>query len=568
MNLRPYQQTCLRLSLEHYRAGINRQLAVLATGLGKAVLFAALRESMGFRRKVMVLVHREELAEQAAKKLKIWNPSLRVGIEMAERWSHADGIFPDDLVVASVPTMGRKGSSRLKRFLPEEFDAVVADEAHHCTEDGQWARVLDHFGLMEPGGRILSLGMTATPNRSDGKGLAKFFDAIVFHMPIYKTEDGTPGGIDTGYLVPLEYWTVETDSNLDDVHTRHGAFIDSELSKAVNTPERNAELLKMWMEKAYGLRTLGFTVDIQHAHDMAAVWRKWSVTAEAVWGTDPDRKRKFERHRSGEITVLFNCQVTREGYDDPGIRCIILAAPHKAALPIEQEIGRGTRLPVGIDNLLTAKASGARLEKESCVVIAAIDPTRKHKLFDLPALFGLPQGFKSTGASITKVKEEFEKVAKEYPTADLSSIKSLSQLQTVATNISLFHVQYPPEIARMSELAWRKSADGYMLAVGRDLVTISKDLREEYQIRGRVGDKVAEFSAQNLPGAMNVADKFILDSGGVKGYLLRDARWKQDQPSEAQLWKCRQLKITVPPGASKGQVSAAITAKQIAMRAR
>jgi hypothetical protein len=108
-----------------------------------------------------------------------------------------------------------------------------------------------------------------------------------------------------------------------------------------------------------------------------------------------------------------------------------------------------------------------------------------------------------------------------------------------------------------------------MLAVNRDLVTISKDLREEWQIRGRVGDVVAKLSAQNLPGAMNLADRFVLDHGGIKGYLARDARWKTENvpPTGPQLGLCKRLKITVPPGMTKGQVSAAIDARMAQMNA-
>ena len=170
--LRPYQERFFSVVRERQAAGVNRQLGVLATGLGKACLFAALRTQMDFRRKIMVLVHREELADQAADKLKRWNPELHVGIEMANRYADVDGIFPATLVVGSVPTLGRKGSMRIRRFLPEDFDCVVSDEAHHSTSP-QWKNVLAHFGLLDPGGSILSLGLTATPNRSDGLGCGR-----------------------------------------------------------------------------------------------------------------------------------------------------------------------------------------------------------------------------------------------------------------------------------------------------------------------------------------------------------------------------------------------------------
>ena len=157
-------------------------------------------------------------------------------------------------------------------------------------------------------------------------------------------------------------------------------------------------------------------------------------------------------------------------------------------------------------------------------------------------------------------------MAKEFPTADLSNVLSLSKLEAIAEDIALFQVHYPPEINKLSELGWRKSGDGYMLAVNRDLLTISKDLREEWQIRGQVNGTKIEYSAQNLPGAFNVADALVPKD--FVGLVKRDARWHGDRPTEKQLGLARILHLTVPPGATKGAVSAAIDAKRAMMRAK
>src|SRR5512146_2784442 len=143
MQLRPYQEHFFSRVREARDAGVNRQLGVLATGLGKAVLFAALREKLGFQKRVMVLVHREELANQAADKIQRWNPGLMVGVEKAERQSRP----MDSFVVASVPTIGRKNSPRILKFHPSDFDCIVSDEAHHSTAP-QWRNVLEYFGVL------------------------------------------------------------------------------------------------------------------------------------------------------------------------------------------------------------------------------------------------------------------------------------------------------------------------------------------------------------------------------------------------------------------------------------
>lgn len=553
MILRPYQQRFFESVKTHLQHGVNRQLGVLSTGLGKACLFAALREQMGFQRKIMVLVHREELANQAADKLHRWNPHLRVGVEMADRWADVDGIFPHTLIVASVPTLGRRGSSRIKRFLPDDFDAVVSDEAHHSVSP-QWKNVLAHFDLIKPNeSHILSLGLTATPNRSDGQGLRENFDVIAFDMGIRQ-------GIESGYLVDLRGIKVSTKTNLDKVHSRAGDFAEDELSDAVNTDARNAAVVKEWMKHAFGLPSIVFTVDIQHAVDLAAVFKKCSIAAEAVWGDDPLRADKLRDHREGRITVLCNCAVLTEGYDDWRIRCIVLAKPTKSALLYTQMIGRGTRIPDGVDNILTWPGEVA---KRDCLIMDVVDCTSKHTLMTMPSLLGMPTNLDLKGKSVIKAKEQFERVAREFPTADLSQVLNLNKLDSIAENISLFQVHYPPEIGKLSELKWRASGeDGYMIAVDRaSLVTVQKNLIGEWDIRGHIGDKTVEMAAQNLPGAMNMADAFILSSGGIKPYLAREAGWHSGQPTPAQIALCKKLGIQIPVGATKGSVSVAIDTK-------
>jgi superfamily II DNA or RNA helicase len=551
MRLRPYQEKFFAAVRGRREEGVNRQLGVLATGLGKACLYSALRDQMGFEKKILVLVHREELANQGADKLQRWNPGLMIGVEKAERSSSP----MDTLIVASVPTIGRRGSSRILKFNPEDFDAVVSDEAHHLKPGSQWANVLEYFGLLRPSeSPILSLGLTATPNRSDGVGLRVFFDCITFDMGIRE-------GIDSGYLVDLKGLRVAGRANLDHVHSRAGDFAEEELSKEVNTPQRNAIIVKEWMKHAYGKKTIVFTVDVQHALDLAAAFKAHVVEADAVWGDDPDRARKLADHRDGRITVLCNCAILTEGYDDPGVEVIIDAAPTKSALRYTQKIGRGTRIPADIDNLHEARAAGLAISKDSCLIIDVVDNCSKHSLMTMPSLLGLPKDLDLKGKSITKAQEQIERIAREFPTANIQDIKSLDQLKSIAENISLFHVAYPPEISTLSELAWRKADNGYCLAVNREMVTISQDLRQEWWVRGSLNGKRIEQSSQNLPGAFNQADRMILDNGGCLPILRRTALWRDSKPSEKQVDLCRKLGIAIPRDATKGQVSAALTLK-------
>ena len=542
--LRGYQQECLALSLKHYRTGLNRQLAVMATGLGKTACAASLRQHHGFGKRIMFLVHMETLAVQAANAMQKWNPDLRVGVEMAGSYVDMDGLYPPHFIVASVPTLGRKGSDRIKRFDPFDFDCIIQDEAHIGISDS-FKRVYDHFGLLTPNpDGILFLGITATPNRSDGKGLRELFDVIIFDMGIQK-------GIADGWLCDLVGFRVNGKAHLDKVHTRAGDLAQDELSDEVNTPERNAIIVKEWYKVAFGKRTLAFTVDVQHALDLAEAFRAHGEPAEAVWGEDPQRHDKIYRHKSGKYSVLCNCNVLSIGYDDPRIECIISAAPTKSELRYVQQIGRGTRIADG---------------KESCTVIDVVDNSSKHSLTTISTLLGLPKDLDLKGEKYSVAKQKLERIAREFPTANVQDIKSLDQLKSIAENISLFQPNYPPEISRLSELQWRKTTDGYMLVSGFDLLTVTKDLREEWHIRGNVKGKQIDMASQNLPGAMNVADSLI--PSDMMPLLKRNLRWHGDRPTEKQLGLARILHLAVPPGATKGQVSAAIDQKRAMMRAK
>ena len=196
MQLRPYQSDCLHRSYEAYQRGTNRQLAVLATGLGKTAIASNLRSHHGFRGKALFLVHYETLAVQAANAMAKWNPGLHIGVEMAGSYADLEGLYSPEFIVASVPTLGRKNSDRIKRFNPADFDCIIQDEAHIGMAES-FKRVYKHFGLLEPNPEgPLFLGITATPNRSDGQGLRELFDEIVFDMGIQK-------GIEEGWLCDI-----------------------------------------------------------------------------------------------------------------------------------------------------------------------------------------------------------------------------------------------------------------------------------------------------------------------------------------------------------------------------
>ena len=267
-SLRSYQLEALQEIGNAFAENRRRLLLVLPTGTGKTVIIAhllrhpAIRawldEYPRHRQRMLVIAHREELLEQAAAQIRAVNPELRVDVEQGAQCARKDA----DVVIASVATIGRTGSSRLSAIKPSQFRVVVVDEAHHAVAS-TYLNVLRHFALVPPDGFAAStirrrgfaseedyrkalqeewerqkhsdvalLGVTATPERGDNVGLWYVFDEIVYAR-------GLRDMISRRYLCRLRAYKVESVESIDDVHVRQGDFIQSELSHALNTRRRN-----------------------------------------------------------------------------------------------------------------------------------------------------------------------------------------------------------------------------------------------------------------------------------------------------------------------------------------
>ena len=144
MQDRPYQTDAIAATLSEYDKGVRKMLHVMATGCGKTIVFSKLYEAMKSRLpgKMLIIAHRDELIEQNADKAKSVNPSLKVGKEAGAYHSSPD----DDIISASVQTLGRKGTARLEKLNWEQIDKVIIDEAHHGITDG-YSRILERSGM-------------------------------------------------------------------------------------------------------------------------------------------------------------------------------------------------------------------------------------------------------------------------------------------------------------------------------------------------------------------------------------------------------------------------------------
>lgn len=532
---RPYQTEAQNSIASELNNGTYQQLISMATGTGKTVVFSKLYERLkaSLPGQQLILAHRDELIDQAIEKVRAINPTLRVDKEKAE---HKADPSLADVIVASVATLGRKQAKRLQNYNWENFDKFIVDEAHHSTAQS-YINVFEASGILQPWSKRLLLGVTATPQRSDGKALAAIYQKISY---IYSMRQA----IEDGWLVDVIGQRVETKTSLDKVKTAGGDFKQDELADAVNNPQRNQLVVKAWLDLAQGRQTIGFTVDIQHAVDLATMFRQYGVKAEAVWGDDPERADKIQRHKACDITVLLNCGVLTEGYDDWRVGCILLARPTKSGVLFAQMVGRGTRLQDGTGNL---KENLLAPVKRDCIVIDVVDSSTKHSLITLPTLMGLSTRMNLKGTSVVRAVQSLEAAQREHSHIDFSQLTDITQIEAFIQSVNLFDIKFPPEVEENSELSWMTAADGgYILMLPKKdkndnplpggEIRIKQNLLDKWEINGTISNIKYKGVRDSVEQVFKAADDLIYSKAADHLKILkREEKWHNDPPSVAQM---------------------------------
>jgi len=383
LKLRDYQEECIQSVLASLDGGHKRLGISLATGAGKTVIFTQLieriRASAGGATQTLVLAHRRELVEQAARHCVDAYPDKRVEIEMGSL--HATGTA--DITIASIQSI--TSGDRMAKFDPARFKLVLVDEAHHIVAPG-YMRVLQHFGLASKQPRSPSLvGVSATFSRFDGLRLGAAIDEIVYHKDYVEM-------IGDRWLSDLVFTSVESTADITRVRSGPNRdFQSGDLSRAVNTDKVNDVTVRSWLARAAGRKsTLVFCVDLAHVTGLTQKFRERGVDARFVTGdTDKaERSSRLDAFKKGAFPVLVNCGVFTEGTDIPNIDCVVLARPTKSRNLLVQMIGRGMRLHPGKDN---------------CHVIDMVS-SLETGIVTTPTLFGLDPGELVSNATVDDLK--------------------------------------------------------------------------------------------------------------------------------------------------------------------
>lgn len=348
LKLRPYQTEAGDALERAWSEGVTRAAVVLPTGMGKTVIFAHLiARHVGRGGVVILLVHREELAQQAAAKLRTVDPSLRVGIVKAER-DETDA----DVLVCSVPTLARPARlERVLRAIRGRRRLVVVDEAHHATA-ATWRSTLAALGSFDG---VPTAGFTATMTRHDSGHLGDVWEKVVYSRDILF-------GIRSGYLTDVKGKRVTVDDfDLASVAKSRGDYSEGGLGEALLASGAGEIIAESYVEHAKDRPGVLFAPTVDTATVFAEDLTDAGIPAETITGTTPNEERRdiFARHRSGETQVLSNCMVLTEGWDAPHTSCAVIARPTQAAGLYTQMVGRVLRPFPGKDDALVLDVVGA-----------------------------------------------------------------------------------------------------------------------------------------------------------------------------------------------------------------
>lgn len=335
---------------------------------GKTFVFSLLAKlGIVHGRRVLILVDRDELVNQAVTRLKE-DVFLEAEVEKGARKASRDAA----MVVASVQSLHEE---RLHTWDRENFNLIVVDEAHHAVAN-TYKRVFDHFHTAK------LVGVTATPDRPDAVSLmGTVFDEVAYEM--------TPrDAVNQGWLVEPHQQFIAVDG-LDYTSVRRvaGELSADDLDSLLRNDEMLRKMVKPTIERVGERQAIVFCATVAHAHAVAEYLRTLGRTAAAADGKTSKKERKsiVEQFRAGDIQYAVNCGLWSEGFDAPRTSAVVMMRPTLSRIVYAQQAGRGARpYPTDlINNLPTAalrRAAIAESSKPDFLLLDFVGNSGKHKL--------------------------------------------------------------------------------------------------------------------------------------------------------------------------------------------
>ncbi|MDP3275577.1 MAG: DUF3427 domain-containing protein [Deltaproteobacteria bacterium] len=337
------QHAALQLLAAQRAQGVRRALVVAATGVGKTLLAAFDAHAAGAR-KILFVAHRKDIVAQAAKEFaRVFGGALdaEVLIDGARPHEPTGGGAPRDAAFVTIQSLSGKGAAALRA---RSWDYVVVDEFHHAEAE-RWKKTL--FAL---DARFL-LGLTATPERADGRNVMDLCDGnVVFEVRL-------PEAIRMGALLRFHYFGIADDEAVDYGAIR-GEKDEDAIGRALSVTSRVDLVLRHAAEKGYdGVKRVGvgFCAGVRHAEFMRDEFAARGHAAAVVHGGTPTDERAaiYENLQSltHPLQWIFVADVLNEGVDLPAINTVLFLRPTESSVVFLQQLGRGLRKYPGTEVL-------------------------------------------------------------------------------------------------------------------------------------------------------------------------------------------------------------------------
>lgn len=428
--LRPYQQD---IKIKLYEAWEKHEnvLVVLPTGAGKTVLFSSVVDDLAvqgiFKTKepTIIIVHRKELLSQISLTLagnNIQHSIIAAGstaknIIALHRLQYGKMFYNSkaNVTIASVDTF----NSRIHRYedLCRSIKLWVCDEAAHALKENKWGRALSLF----PNAR--GLGVTATPERLDKKGLGSDNDGIFDHIIV---------GVTPRWLIQNKFLSTykivapksDYEKYLPEVKTNTSDYSKEAMAMASAKSQIVGDIVQNYKKFALGKQTIVFASDIESASRMEVEFIKNKIPAKLLTGNSTDRERYdgVNDFKNNKINVLLNVDLFDEGFDIPAsadkkiVECVILARPTMSLSKYLQMIGRGLRCsPL----------------KDHAIIIDHVNNVKRHGLPDNDRKWSLDRPERRKAKSLIRICVEcaaaFDRVETVCPYCDAEVIKKVGE---------------------------------------------------------------------------------------------------------------------------------------------
>lgn len=339
LDIRPYsyqKEILEKLQVERNLFNKRRNLLIAATGVGKTVISAFdyknfCRDNPKGVNRLLFVVHREEILKQARDTFRAILKNNNFGDLMV------GGRTPEKLDHLFVSIQSLNSRNLCDITSSDYYDFIIVDEFHHASAPS-YQRLLEYY---EP--KIL-LGLTATPERSDGNDVFKYFEDRI------SAEIRLPEAIDRKLLSPFQYFVVTDSVDLSRLKWRRKGYDQAELSNIYTGDHMRViqivNSLKSYVTDINKVIGLGFCVSVDHAKFMAERFNAIGIPAMALWADtkDEDRRNAKDRLVSGEIKFIFVVDLYNEGIDIPEINTILFLRPTESLTVFLQQLGRGLRL--------------------------------------------------------------------------------------------------------------------------------------------------------------------------------------------------------------------------------